>query len=189
MFSAVILRARCNWRQCFCLWISLGYQRWLCPSLPVCRVWLIAYPVVLCLDVSSVCSAEIFWPCHNPAIWQELPLYLSTSSSLCTLFLQLSAPAAFLQASQLIPTIFWLVSFLITCAFPNRAIYVSPGSPFLAVLPDSGLNSEFWSCFFSTPLISSEVTQPEFFSSALSFVSLSFALLIILGCMNMDVAQ
>lgn len=148
MFSAVILRARCNWRQCFCLWISLGYQRWLCPSLPVCRVWLIAYPVVLCLDVSSVCSAEIFWPCHNPAIWQELPLYLSTSSSLCTLFLQLSAPAAFLQASQLIPTIFWLVSFLITCAFPSRAIYVSPGSPFLAVLPDSGLNSEFWSCVF-----------------------------------------
>lgn len=69
---------------------------------------------------------------------------LSASSTLHTLFLQLSAPAASLQDSQPIPTVLRLFSFLITCAFPSWVIYVSSGSQLLAVFADSGLNSEFW---------------------------------------------
>lgn len=100
-------------------------------------------------------------------------LLITASSTLRTLVLQLSAPAASLQDAQTVPTVPWLVSFLITCAFPSWAIYVSPGSPFLAVLADSGLNSEFWLCFFFPSLVTIRSLPSRSFSRSLFFFCLS----------------
>lgn len=101
-------------------------------------------------------------PCYLTGIVQAITSsLLSASSTLHTLFLQLWAPAAsLLQESQPIPTVLWLFSSLITCAFPSWVIDVSSGSSLLAVFTDSGLNSGV-GVFFSPPLTSSEVAQLE----------------------------
>lgn len=170
----------------------------------------IAFPNELHLPDCATCvlSGDFYvmpLSCYLTGIVQAIASsLLSASSTLHILFLQLSAPAASLQGSQPIPTVLWLFSFLITCAFPSWAIYVSSGSSLLAVFADSGLNSEFWlwwgffppslDVIWSHPARGSLVLYLSFVLIiicliCLFFVLLSPALFDILACMTRDVTQ
>lgn len=108
---------------------------------------LLAFPIELYLADCFMCVlSESFLSYHSPAIRHKIFKLLlppSVSCTLHTLLLQLLSPVAFLQDSQPIPTVLWLFSFLIPCWWlipTGLFMYISSGSPFLAVFANSVWN-------------------------------------------------
>lgn len=113
----------------------------------------IAFSVGLHLaDCSTRVLSGGFVSCHSPAVWQESSKLSPLHCALLALsYIPSLAALRCTFSSCLTPTVLWLFSFLITCAFLSWVIYVTSGRPVLAVFAGSGLSSGCGFVCFTLP--------------------------------------